>query len=253
MTNKTTTTHIFKNMRIFLRFGHWEFVPGLIPTLAVLILTPLLLSLGFWQLNRAVIKQQLLDQFSQRSKQLPQSLAEHEPAYTPVKVSGNYDNAHAILLDNRIINHQLGYDVIIPFIPEDDKSVLLLNLGWVPKSRCESSQTCKNILNDLPKGKAEITGLAFTPEHNLVLAHPKSALQWPLIIEDIRFDELSRLLNRPLYSFTLLLPGGNGYISHWDIVTTMTPARHRGYAVQWFALALTLLILYFKLNLRRIC
>lgn len=252
MTNKTTTTHIFKNMRTFLHFGHWEFAPSLIPTLAVFILIPLLLSLGFWQLHRAVTKQQLLDQFSQRSKQSPQSLAENEPVYTPVKVSGYYDPAHAILLDNRIVNHQLGYDVLIPFIVNDKKPALLLNLGWIAKSKCESAATCVNILNTLPQGRAEIIGLAVTPEHNFVLAHPKLAIHWPFIIEDIQFKELAQLLNRPLYSFTLLLPASNGFVAHWNIITTITPARHRGYAVQWFALALTLLILYFKLNIRRV-
>src|ERR1700730_13641815 len=119
MTTKTTITTILKNIRLSLRFGHWEFIPNLVPTLAVILLLPLLISLGFWQMHRAVAKQQLLNQFAMRSQQAPQPLADYEPIYTPVQVAGNYDNAHPILLDNRIVNHLSGYDVLIPFIPSD--------------------------------------------------------------------------------------------------------------------------------------
>ena len=122
MINKTTTTIILKNIHLSLRLGHWEFSPGLIPTLAVILLLPLLLSLGFWQMHRAVAKQQLLNQFAQRSQQAPQPLADYEPVYTPVQVTGYYDSAHPILLDNRIVNHQAGYDVLVPFIPDGWKA-----------------------------------------------------------------------------------------------------------------------------------
>lgn len=245
--NKTPTTTNLKNIRFSFRLGHWAFSPGWASTLAVLLLLPLLLSLGCWQWHRAAAKQQLLDQFASRSQQPPQPLAGDEPIYTPVQVTGHYDNAHPILLDNRIVNHQVGYDVLIPFVPADGKPAVLVNKGWIPRSGYSEFSSSLNPARD----DERIIGLVQIPGHNLVLAHPKAELRWPLIIEDIRTNELSQVLNRPLYPFILLLSGDSGFAHHWEIVASVGPDRHRGYAVQWFGLALTLLILYFKLNIHR--
>ena len=74
-----------------------------------------------------------------------------------------------------------------------------------------------------------MVGLAQTPQHNLVLAHPKTELRWPLLIEDIRLDELSRILNRPLYPFILLLSGNWTVLS---LIGKLLPASlRRGIAV----------------------
>lgn len=265
----------FNNIHFSIRLGHWEFRPGLVPTVAVLLLLPCLLFLGFWQLQRAVAKQQLLDQFALRSQQAPQPLQEHEPLYTPVQITGHYDYAHIILLDNRIVNHQVGYDVLLPFIPDNSlQHAVLVNLGWIstltspPVGEAGAKHRVRGVqTTTLPRsypspamlrtvtsptgGEVTIIGLAHRPEHNLVLAHPQTALQWPLLVEDIQLTQLSRFLNRPLYPFILLLSGNAGFTHHWDRITAITPARHRGYAVQWFALALTLTGLYVKLNMHR--
>jgi surfeit locus 1 family protein len=145
MINKTATTANFKSMSLSLQLGGWKFTPGLIPTLAVILLLPLLCSLGVWQLHRAVAKQQLLDQFALRSQQKPQPLANDELIYTPVQVSGRFDSAHLLLLDNRIVNGVAGYDVLVPFLPDQENfspdgrsPAILVNLGWIPRSACHA-------------------------------------------------------------------------------------------------------------------
>lgn len=243
-------TNNFKSMTLCLRVGYWEFSPRLPATLLVIILLPLLLSLGFWQLQRAEIKQQLLDQFNLRSQQSPQRLADSLPIYTPIQITGYYDSAHSILLDNRIINHQLGYDVFVSFIPNDSKKAIWVNLGWVPKSEQQNYQTLISAKVDSPT-PLTITGLVQKVQNNFVLSHSPLTAKWPLVVEDMQMEQLSQFLNRPFYPFILLLSSDGGFTQHWNMVTTMTPERHRGYAVQWFALALTLVFLYFKVNIRR--
>jgi surfeit locus 1 family protein len=194
-------------------------------------------------MHRATAKQQLLNQFAQRSRQSPQPLADYEPVYTPVQVTGSYDSEHPILLDNRIVNHQAGYEVLVPFIPTGSSKAVLINLGWTPRDL----SALKNMLR---KQEVTVVGLVQAPQHNLVLAHPKTELHWPLLVEEVRLDNLSRILNRPLYPFILLLDKSKvGFTPQIDV--GISPARHRGYAVQWFLLALTLLFLYFKLNISR--
>lgn len=220
----------------------------MLPSLAALLLFPLLLSLGFWQLHRAAEKQQRLDQFAARAHQPPKPLSGHEPLYTPVTVTGHYDTQHAILLDNRIVNHQVGYDVLVPFLPLDHPSTLLVNMGWIPKSRSSAAFLSGRLPGD---GVFQIVGLIQKPQHNFVLAHAREPLRWPWVIEDIKMTELRQALDRPLYPFILLLSSPGGFVPHWERVVSVSPERHVGYAVQWFALALTLVIIYFKFSIRR--
>jgi len=250
MTNKTAITNNFNSIQFSLNLGRWKFAPSLIPTLAVLLLLPLLISLGCWQWRRAETKQQLLDQFAARSHQSPQALTGHPLLYTPIQITGRYEVSQPILLDNRILNHRVGYDVLLPFVPADGKPALLVNLGWIPKFENGLDDYLRR-LQEQPQQSTTIIGLSQIPEHNLVLSQKIDLQRRPLVIEDIRIDQLSQQLNRSFYPFILLLTSPGGFTPHWDIVTTITPARHRGYAVQWFALAFTLIILYLKLNTHR--
>ncbi|WP_277302707.1 SURF1 family cytochrome oxidase biogenesis protein, partial [Pseudomonas viridiflava] len=43
-----------------------RFAPGLWPTLIVLLLLPVLISLGFWQLERGEQKRSMLSQYNER-------------------------------------------------------------------------------------------------------------------------------------------------------------------------------------------
>ena len=43
----------------------------------------------------------------------------------------------------------------------------------------------------------------------------------------------------------------SGFVREWAIVS-MPPVRHVGYAVQWFAMALAILILFIALNVKKI-
>ena len=132
------------------------FTPKLIPTLFVLISLPILLSLGIWQLHRADYKRRLLAQYRTQPKtplQLkdipPQPLANLE--YRQIKVTDRYDNAHQILIDNKISHHRVGYEVLTPFIPDHGNRVLVVNRGWIagtgrPPNDCKSLSKNRCIL-----------------------------------------------------------------------------------------------------------
>jgi surfeit locus 1 family protein len=69
-------------------------------------------------------------------------------------------------------------------------------------------------------------------------------LVWPLRVEFIHLAQLAPLIGSSLYPYVLYLspqhPAAFAVERHFVL---FPPARHWGYAVQWFALALTLLIL----------
>jgi cytochrome oxidase assembly protein ShyY1 len=79
--------------------------------------------------------------------------------------------------------------------------------------------------------------------------------QWPRLVLYPTAAELQCFYGEPVLAGEVLLapdlPGGYG--RDWRINPPgFPPARHYAYAAQWFAFALTLLVLYLKLNLKRL-
>ncbi len=229
--------------------------------LPLLLLLPLLCSLGVWQFKRAAFKEQLLKHYAIRNQHPPQTLSWlseqlikssiSDLTYTRVTVNGNYDNQHTILVDNVIVNHRVGYDVLSPFIPQSGQNVLLVNRGWVP-------QLPHRQLPIIPPihGSQMVIGMVHAPNKAFQLGRldPNLETQWPLLVQSVKLEELARLLNRPTFPVLLLLtsPVANGFTLHWHVVTTMSPQRHYAYGFQWFSLAFTLVIIYVIFYVRRV-
>ena len=94
-----------------------RFRPAILPTLLTLILLPVFIRLGFWQLDRAEQKEAIELRLQQRAQQpsflleqVVQDLSGFE--YRPVYVSGFYDHEHQILVDNCVYQGQAGYHVL---------------------------------------------------------------------------------------------------------------------------------------------
>lgn len=129
-----------------MRFGAWHFCPGRASTIAVLLLLPVLLMLGYWQLDRAAQKAELQTTFAKRFAQPPVDLTGVDPAdssnrYLHVVASGRYDGAHQMLLDNQVHDGQPGYHVLTPLRMAGD--AILIDRGWVPLG--ESRQVLPDI------------------------------------------------------------------------------------------------------------
>ena len=68
------------------------------------------------------------------------------------------------------------------------------------------------------------------------------ATQWPLLLTRIDLDQIERRLGLPLLD--LVLEDRNAPRAQSIRAQMLPPERHRGYALQWFGLSLTLLIIY---------
>jgi surfeit locus 1 family protein len=64
--------------------------------------------------------------------------------------------------------------------------------------------------------------------------------------------EIGEQLGDQPYPMQLLLDANNtdGFLRDWR-PTVMGPERHLGYAVQWFGLAVTLMIIYIVVNMKK--
>lgn len=112
------------------------FRPGLLPTLLVLAMLPVLVWLGFWQLERGEHKRELLER--QQARQQAAPLAPHEieqlndPAFARVFLQGRFDAEHSFLLDSRTRDGQVGVELLQPFHDELSGRWVMVNRGWIP-------------------------------------------------------------------------------------------------------------------------
>jgi rRNA large subunit m3Psi methyltransferase RlmH len=78
------------------------------------------------------------------------------------------------------------------------------------------------------------------------------ALVRVIILEQLDTKLLSQILQKKVYPFIMRLDKqeAHGFVREWAIVS-MPPQRHLAYALQWFAMALVILIIFVALNLKK--
>jgi surfeit locus 1 family protein len=239
-----------------LRFGQRVFAPTVIPTVVFLLVLVALLSLGNWQMQRAGEKQALVDDKQARQAAPPLGLGgevvdEQLDRFRPAFVRGEYQVGQQWLLDNRLYQGQAGYHVFSLF-RLDDGSQMLVNRGWV------SVGATREFLPDLPlpKGRVELNGHLDRPESvGLVMGEPPlDSIERKVLLQSLDVGALGKARNLRLKPLTLVLDEGQaGSLQYdWVPVETISPEKHVGYAVQWFALAVALVIIYLGVNTRRV-
>lgn len=228
------------------------FKPKLAPTIATGIVLPILMSLGFWQLDRAVLKQQQLDIYQARSIQAPLKLKPKDAIatmrtddllYSSIEAQGLYDSKRSFLIDNRVHKGQVGFYVITPFTVEKSNNVVLVNRGWIKGNRLRSELP----VFDTPNAKISIKGLGYLPSKNFfAVDNVKIDTQnYPVVIQSIDYAAIKEALGMNVYPFILRLDptDKSGFIREWPVVTS-SPEKSQSYAAQWFTMGLVVLILF---------
>jgi surfeit locus 1 family protein len=220
-------------------------------TILALIFIVIFARLGFWQLARSEEKKFLLKSFAERNAQSPleaRTISQgNDLRFYRTRLTGSFDNSKTILLDNKIYEGKIGYQVYTPFMVKDLTTPILVDRGFIPigKSR-KILPSIKAITGDVT-----IVGMLNLPPRYFSLGkmNDRSDKSWPLRIEYLNLSELSKYLNYPLQPYLLNINPNDpaAFEVRWQIVT-MSPEKHLAYALQWFALALTLLILSVALN-----
>jgi len=239
-----------------MRIGAFDFRPGLWPTVATLLLLPLMTGLGIWQLERASWKQQLVDMHEGRGRLSPIGLAAASEGgdlqYRSVFARGHYDMEHQLLLDNRTFNGHAGYHVLTPLKLANSDKVVLVNRGWVPLG------SSRAVLPEIPGTYGEVlvdATIKLPPKKFFRLGEmDEPNTSWPKVVQQLQLEPLGQMLDVTLEPLILLLDKEDqfGFIRDWKPVYGVTPDKHKAYAVQWFTLAVVLLMIYVGANSKRI-
>ena len=209
----------------------------------VVIFFPFLLSLGTWQVVRGFEKQDILDQHDFNKSLVPIESYElsmegmEKNYYRTVSLEGQFME-ESYLLDNRIYRQKSGYEIFSLF-KTDSNNYFLINRGWAEKKEI----TKMNVPN-----KVKIQGL-YTPfkRFGLSLSTEIPSFGWPKLVQELSFQQALNDLSpeyNPQPAVIQLSAGSPGAFEPIWKPTIFKAARHYGYAVQWFGLAIVLLISY---------
>lgn len=225
-----------------------------VPALA---LAAIFAALGQWQLGRAGEKEAMLKAAEGAKSAAPLRLSgDAVPGLQrPVNIvaSGHFDAARELLLDNQSHEGRAGLRVLTPFRIAGSGSHLLVDRGWLaidPGTRRPSSIAPPVV------GPTEIRGL-LTALPGVGVRMGDGAIEFdggPPLLAYLDQSSLRDALGEGLVAGVLRLdpemPGG--FLRAYEPVpAAMPPARHRGYALQWFALSATVVLTWGLLAFRR--
>ncbi len=226
--------------------------------LGVLILFLVLMRLGFWQLDRAQQKQQILKDRDARSLN-PISIKNltlddtNTLNHTKLNIEGSYNNDKSILISNQIFQGRPGFEVITPFNLHSSDKIVLVSRGWIP-----SKADIRELPGIVPiKGLQQLLGEIHVPPSNQFFLPQKidQPPNWPLRLHHLDISVILQLFNKPVFPFVVRLDKNNPGVleRHWQI-TQLKPMNSISYAIQWFVMALFLIIVSFikSSNIREI-
>ncbi len=229
-----------------------EFRPGLVPTLLTLALLPVLVGLGIWQLDRYEQKTELERAYATAdAAPIPADSVTggERDRFRPVTARGRYDAGRQFLIDNMVRRGRNGFFVITP-LRLDNGQLVLVNRGWIAQDSRREPTGDLDVSGEWRRIEGQVGRL---PVPGLDLGDEGAAgAAWPSVRQFPDLPELAAALGEPVEPWVLLLSprAADGFLRQWQ-PGGMPASRHLGYAVQWFALAAALAIIYVVVNTRR--
>jgi surfeit locus 1 family protein len=215
-------------------------------------LAALFIWLGQWQLDRKQQKEQMMGLY-ESAPELEYAQADklNQP-YARIQLTGRYDPNWQLLLDNKVLNGRAGVHVLTLFRPAYGKPILV-NRGWLPLGPDRS------IFPEIPTptGDIHISGMLINPaEDGVRIGEPEKlhGVSERRLVTYLAMSEVSTAFNGNVSQHLVQLDATDesGFAGRDWQPTVMLPAQHGAYAVQWFSLAVAILIIWFTLSWKRL-
>lgn len=220
-------------------------------TVAALLTVALTFSLGQWQLGRAAQKKALQASLDQKSQLAPLGNAElasfallNPSALAAlsdrrVDITGQWQAAQTVYLDNRPMNGRPGFWVMTPLQLSGTDKVVLVQRGWIPRDFVDRSR-----LAPVETSAQEVRLQGRMAPAPAKLYAFKGA-DTGLIRQNLDIGVLAAETGLPLLPVLVLQtgPASEGLQREWAAPNTGID-KHHGYAAQWFGLSALVLGLY---------
>ncbi len=204
-------------------------------------------ALGFWQLERAGEKEKFLALRGHNAAQAPAgtiaALSGSAAQLQPINLDGQYLHEYSLFLDNRTRGGRAGLEVVTPFREQSSGRVVLVNRGWMPfagdRSRMPlppAGEASGGIRAEIYHGPRPLLG---SLEEAL-----RAAMSDTPVVPYLQADIIGAHFGLRLEPVILRLrdSGAGALRLDWP-PAGIGPDRHRGYAVQWFSLALAFFVM----------
>ena len=234
-----------------------------IPFVVMLLLVALGVSLAQWQQRRGDEKVARAARLEAGNLAAPLALtaAPLLPAdaqaieYRRVTVTGNFVPAWTVYLDNRPYKGQAGFHVLTPFQIDGSAMHVLVAQGWLPRNNAERTRIPDYAT---PAGTVTITGIARLNAGHVMELGTAPALAPHAIVQNADIGQLARASGLALQPFLLeqtadpaAAPAASTLpVRDWP-APDLGADKHRGYAFQWYALALMAFLFFVFTGFRR--
>ena len=191
------------------------------------------IGLGTWQIIRLNWKNNLILEIENSLKNPPVELAQSKKEnFLKIKTSGSIDFDKQIYLYNLNESGTPGFEVINPIMIGDEN--FLLNRGWIPFEKKGTQEINvfdqKNIIGTLKlQGRKNI----FKPDNDL------DENYW----FSLNREDILKFTGKNFSKYIIYLDG-NYQLPRPKKITANISNNHQKYAITWFSLALSILLLY---------
>ena len=191
------------------------------------------IGLGTWQIIRLNWKNNLILEIENSLKNPPVELAQsNKENFLKIKTSGSIDFDKQIYLYNLNESGTPGFEVINPITIGDEN--FLINRGWIPFEKKGTQEINvfdqKNIIGTLKlQGRKNI----FKPDNDL------DENYW----FSLNRDDILKFTGKNFSKYIIYLDG-NYQLPRPKKITANISNNHQKYAITWFSLAISILLLY---------
>ena len=236
-----------------------------IPFVVMLLLVALGVSLAQWQQRRGDEKLARAARLEAGNLAAPLvlSAAPLLPAdaqaieYRRITVTGHFIPAWTVYLDNRPYKGQAGFHVLTPFQIDGSNMHVLVAQGWLPRNNAERTRIPDYAT---PTGSVSITGIARLNAGHVMELGTAAPLAPHAIVQNADIVQLAQASSLALQPFILeqtvdigqaAAPApGTLPVRDWP-APDLGADKHRGYAFQWYALALMAFLFFVFTGCRR--
>ena len=224
----------------------------LVPSILILATMAFLVSLGFWQLDRADQKRTIEASIQKANTGVVELIINQNELlnkeYYEVRLQGSYIGDKQFIYDNQIVDQASGYYVLTPFVLTGQSNAIMINRGFIPWNGRRDQ------LDDIAVDSAfrEVKIQVSRPIKRIELKTSDISNQFPVLIQAIDFDVIEEISSTSFVDVIGLLDpsSDDGFVRKWESYTGSIE-KHIGYAIQWFLMALVLGIIGIRIGLKQ--
>ena len=192
-----------------------------------------LISLGSWQLYRLDWKLNLISEINNSLKNDPVDLSKsNKKNYLRITTSGTVDFDKQIYLYNLNDSGKPGFEVINPILIGNEN--YLINRGWIPFDKKDKAEI--NLINTnriIGTLKKQSKANSFRPENDIEKNY------WFTLDRDDIFSYTGKK-----FSKYIIYINGDYKTPEPKVITANISNNHKKYAITWFSMAISILLIY---------